>query len=81
LFRGLVDVILLNDFVSYIIFAVAYFEWPSGVTVTQLGGFDILRLVGGVFILWINVWVKIDALRVIGDYAWCKLPRPFDFSI
>ncbi|KAJ3314935.1 phosphatidylethanolamine N-methyltransferase, partial [Blyttiomyces sp. JEL0837] len=68
MFRGLVDVIVANDAVSYFLFAVAYFEYPdpeNGIT-----WIDYLRYGSGVVILLFNFWVKLDASREIKDFAW-----------
>ncbi|RIB28400.1 phospholipid methyltransferase-domain-containing protein [Gigaspora rosea] len=66
LFRQLVDLILLNDFTTYIFFGFANFNIPenSGIII------NILRWVGGLSLLWFNIWVKRDAHRVVKDYAW-----------
>ncbi|KAI8870875.1 hypothetical protein GQ42DRAFT_121624 [Ramicandelaber brevisporus] len=63
LFRQLVDLILMNDFTTYICFALSLFESPSGAS-------SILRYLGGLSLILFNVWVKLDAHRVIKDYAW-----------
>ncbi|KAI9143275.1 phospholipid methyltransferase-domain-containing protein [Paraphysoderma sedebokerense] len=65
LFRSLVDLILINDFTTYCIFAVAYCELPGSITLT-----DVLRVVGGLIIVAFNIWVKADAHRVVKDFAW-----------
>ncbi|PWN18592.1 hypothetical protein BCV69DRAFT_288370 [Microstroma glucosiphilum] len=57
-FRSIVDVILLNDFVSYSLFAFSCTRLPEG-----------LWVVGWALIAF-NLWVKIDAHRVVKDYAW-----------
>ncbi|RHZ47253.1 hypothetical protein Glove_586g12 [Diversispora epigaea] len=66
LFRQLVDLILLNDFTTYVFFALANFSIPenSGLII------NILRWAGGLFLLWFNIWVKTDAHRVVKDFAW-----------
>ncbi|KAJ1968099.1 phosphatidylethanolamine N-methyltransferase, partial [Dimargaris xerosporica] len=66
LFRQLVDLILINDFVTYFFFALSYFTVPTQTTFVQ----DLLRYVGGIFLLLFNLWVKVDAHRVIKDFAW-----------
>ncbi|KAJ1968650.1 phosphatidylethanolamine N-methyltransferase [Dispira parvispora] len=66
LFRQLVDLILINDFVTYLCFSLSYFHVHSG-TVTWP---DLLRYVGGGFLLLFNLWVKSDAHRVVKDFAW-----------
>ena len=66
LFRALVDTILLNDFVAYFLFAISFYETPPN-------GYDwlsFLRFLGGFLMILVNVWVKADALRVVGDFAW-----------
>lgn len=66
IFRTLVDLILINDFATYCIFFVAYWEWPQ-----EIGVFDLIRWIGGVLIIGFNLWVKMDAHRVVKDFAWC----------
>ncbi|KAJ1915394.1 phosphatidylethanolamine N-methyltransferase [Tieghemiomyces parasiticus] len=66
LYRQLVDLILINDFVTYLCFTLAYFSVPSRDTFVQ----DALRYVGGVLLLLFNLWVKADAHRVVKDFAW-----------
>jgi phosphatidylethanolamine N-methyltransferase len=68
LFRQLVDMILLNDFTSYMCFALANFSIPEGSGAL----INVLRWSGGLFLLWFNIWVKTDAHRVVKDFAWCK---------
>lgn len=65
LFRVLVDLILFNDFFSYILFVAAYWRRPQLEDV-----FDGLRVAGGVCLILVNLWVKCDAHRVVQDYAW-----------
>jgi phosphatidylethanolamine N-methyltransferase len=66
LFRSLVDLILINDFATYCIFFLAFWEWP-----VEFGFTDLLRYVGGSLIIVFNLWVKMDAHRVVKDFAWC----------
>ncbi|KAF2672324.1 phosphatidylethanolamine N-methyltransferase [Microthyrium microscopicum] len=66
LFRRLVDLILMCDFVSYVLFALACAHQPAGEgTLMMLG-----RWSCGIFLFLINLWVKLDAHRVVKDYAW-----------
>ncbi|KAJ3154184.1 phosphatidylethanolamine N-methyltransferase [Geranomyces michiganensis] len=66
LYRGLVDIILVNDFSNYVAFAVAYYESPEG----GYGWLDALRYAAGIVMLLFNLWVKTDAHRVVKDFAW-----------
>lgn len=70
LFRQLVDLILMNDFASYVWFAAAWFN-----TRPQASFFmdEQLRWLGGIFLILFNIWVKLDAQRVVKDFAWCKV--------
>ncbi|RDL31956.1 Phosphatidylethanolamine N-methyltransferase [Venustampulla echinocandica] len=65
-FRRVVDLILMCDFVSYVLFAIACSERPVGEGVGQL----IVRWTGGMILVGFNLWVKLDAHRVVKDYAW-----------
>ncbi|KAJ3206302.1 phosphatidylethanolamine N-methyltransferase [Clydaea vesicula] len=65
LFRGLVDIILVNDVASYIIFCFAFYNSPDNLTYI-----DYLRYAGGVVMCTFNIWVKSDAHRVVKDFAW-----------
>ncbi|KAG2205387.1 hypothetical protein INT47_007172 [Mucor saturninus] len=69
LFRQLVDLILMNDFGTYVCFAISWFN-----TRPQSSFFmdDTLRWVGGIFMIAFNIWVKLDAQRVVKDFAWCE---------
>ncbi|KAI3341839.1 phospholipid methyltransferase-domain-containing protein [Ustulina deusta] len=66
LFRRFVDLILLCDFVSYGLFAIACTHTPVGEHLLMTLG----RWVLGLAIVVFNFWVKVDALRVVKDYAW-----------
>ncbi|KAI1165067.1 phosphatidylethanolamine N-methyltransferase [Nemania serpens] len=65
-FRRFVDLILLCDFVSYGLFAIACTHTPVGEPALMTIG----RWLLGLAIVGFNVWVKLDALRVVKDYAW-----------
>ncbi|KAI1327139.1 phosphatidylethanolamine N-methyltransferase [Xylariaceae sp. FL0255] len=65
-FRRFVDLILLGDFFSYCLFAIACAHTPVGEAIWMTIG----RWSLGLAIVGFNLWVKLDALRVIKDYAW-----------
>lgn len=66
LFRRVVDLILMCDFVSYCLFAIACGGRPVGESVSLTA----LRWVTGLGLFGFNLWVKLDAHRVVKDYAW-----------
>lgn len=65
-FRRLVDLILMCDFVSYCLFAIACAYHPAGESIYVTIG----RWLFGWLLIGFNVWVKLDAHRVVKDYAW-----------
>ncbi|SDA05367.1 BZ3501_MvSof-1269-A2-R1_Chr12-1g03351 [Microbotryum saponariae] len=65
MFRHFVDVILLNDFLSYFFFALSFLQTPPG----HSTAFHVLRWIGGVTLILFNLWVKVDAHRIVKDYA------------
>lgn len=65
LFRRVVDLILMCDFVSYCLFAVACFNQPD-----ESWGLWALRWSTGIILFLFNLWVKLDAHRVVKDFAW-----------
>ncbi|KAG9237768.1 phospholipid methyltransferase-domain-containing protein [Amylocarpus encephaloides] len=65
-FRRVVDLILMCDFVSYCLFAIAC----GGRPIDESLGMSILRWVTGIVLVVFNLWVKLDAHRVVKDYAW-----------
>lgn len=65
-FRRIVDLILMCDFVSYCLFAIACSHHPTGESVFM----SILRWSAGISLVLFNLWVKLDAHRVVKDYAW-----------
>ncbi|KAK4048562.1 phosphatidylethanolamine N-methyltransferase [Microbotryomycetes sp. JL201] len=66
MFRHFVDVILLNDFLSYCFFAFSFVTVPPGHSVV----FHVLRWIGGLTLIFFNLWVKVDAHRIVKDFAW-----------
>lgn len=65
-FRRIVDLILMCDFCSYMLFAIACAGKPED----ELFLVTIARWVVGMVLLLFNLWVKLDAHRVVKDYAW-----------
>ena len=78
-YRAIVDIVLVNDLVSYILFALSYIELPA-----KIGFFELLQAFVGILLIAFNVWAKSDAHRVLGDFAWCTLfffLQPFFFNM
>lgn len=65
-FRRIVDLILMCDFVSYCLFAIACGRRPDGETVVGA----VARWTAGISLVAFNLWVKLDAHRVVKDFAW-----------
>lgn len=65
-FRRVVDLILMCDFVSYCLFAMVC----GGRPVDEGTALTVLRWVTGWILFGFNIWVKLDAHRVVKDYAW-----------
>ena len=65
-FRRFVDVILLCDFVSYCLFALVCGGRPENENFVL----TIARWSTGLGLFGFNIWVKLDAHRVVKDFAW-----------
>jgi len=65
-FRRVVDLILMCDFTSYCLFAIACTNRPTGEGLAM----SVLRWAAGWGLVGFNLWVKLDAHRVVKDYAW-----------
>ena len=65
-FRRIVDLILMCDFVSYCLFAIACGSRRDGESVIGIGA----RWITGLSLVAFNLWVKLDAHRVVKDFAW-----------
>lgn len=68
LFRHSVDIILLNDFLSYFLCGISFMTWPKQDGKSIL--LYVLRWAAGITLLVFNLWVKTDAHRIITDLAW-----------
>jgi phosphatidylethanolamine N-methyltransferase len=66
LFRRAVDLILMSDFIAYCLFAYACGGRPENENLAMTIG----RWVGGWILIAFNLWVKLDAHRVVKDFAW-----------
>jgi phosphatidylethanolamine N-methyltransferase len=66
MFRRVVDLILMCDFVSYCLFAIACGGRPEDETPFGTAA----RWVAGWSLVAFNLWVKLDAHRVVKDFAW-----------
>jgi len=64
-FRHVVDIILANDFICYVVFSLAHFEIPESLTLGV-----VLSYIIGVVLCSFSLWSKTDAYRVIKDFAW-----------
>lgn len=65
-FRRVVDLILMCDFVSYCLFAIICGHTPDGEGVLM----GLSRWSLGIALVGFNLWVKLDAHRVVKDFAW-----------
>lgn len=65
-FRRVVDLILMCDFVSYCLFAIICGHTPAGEGILM----GIGRWAFGIALVGFNLWVKLDAHRVVKDFAW-----------
>ncbi|KAJ9097943.1 hypothetical protein QFC20_006071 [Naganishia adeliensis] len=66
MFRQVVDVILLNDFLSYSLFACTQLRFPQDESVLSI----VARWVFGWALIIANIFIKIDAHKAIGNYSW-----------
>lgn len=65
-FRRVVDLILMCDFASYCLFAIVCGHTPQGESALVC----ISRWSLGIALIGFNLWVKLDAHRVVKDFAW-----------
>ncbi|KAJ9118119.1 hypothetical protein QFC22_004020 [Naganishia vaughanmartiniae] len=66
MFRQVVDIILLNDFLSYSLFACTQLQFPANESLLSI----ISRWVFGTLLIIANIFIKIDAHKAIGNYSW-----------
>ncbi|KAG7443218.1 uncharacterized protein BT62DRAFT_935178 [Guyanagaster necrorhizus] len=66
LFRQVVDVILINDFLAYCMFAFSCFRVPTDLSIPV----HVTRWLVGIALIWFNLWVKTEAHNVVKDYGW-----------
>ncbi|CAK7568580.1 MAG: phosphatidylethanolamine N-methyltransferase [Sporothrix epigloea] len=65
-FRRVVDLILMCDFVSYCLYAIVCAHRPENESFVMA----VARWSVGVILVSFNLWVKLDAHRVVKDFAW-----------
>ncbi|KAJ6780858.1 hypothetical protein PWT90_00545 [Aphanocladium album] len=65
-FRRVVDLILMCDFVSYCLFAIVCGHTPDA----EHALVGVSRWIIGIALIGFNLWVKLDAHRVVKDFAW-----------
>ncbi|ODV88903.1 hypothetical protein CANCADRAFT_130659 [Tortispora caseinolytica NRRL Y-17796] len=65
IFRILVDLILCSDFTTYFLFGLTCYNTLDSPVYLVL-----FRWLIGIGLLVFNLWVKVDAHRVVKDYAW-----------
>jgi len=76
LFRQLVDIILLNDFFSYFCLAYCSLNLPNQQQSLQdsqhqsILSIFLIRWTAGVILVGFNIWVKLEAHRIVHDFAW-----------
>ncbi|KCV68497.1 hypothetical protein H696_04788 [Fonticula alba] len=68
-FRGIVDLILLSDFASFFMIFIAFGNWTLPVTSAGWATFIGCQILGAGLVV-ANWFIKVDALRVIKDFAW-----------
>lgn len=64
-FREGVDLILMSDFTCYMMLVFSCYSAPS-----QPAFLVAARWLAGIVLFFFNLWVKLDAHRVVKDYAW-----------
>ncbi len=67
LFRHFVDLVLMSDFICYFLVVCSCFNFEG---FNQPLYLIVFRLAIGILLNLFNLWVKMDAHRVVQDYAW-----------
>jgi len=62
-FRNIVDLVLANDLVTYVVFSMAFFEFDYSWTLIPC-------YILGALLCAFTFWAKTDAYRVVKDFAW-----------
>lgn len=71
IFRKFVDLVLMLDFTAYILLVVSCLPLnPLRPPVVEPLGLTVFRWVLGIGFILFNLWVKLDAHRIVKDYAW-----------
>eukprot|EP01095_Lingulamoeba_sp_RSL-Kostka_P010227 TRINITY_DN3647_c0_g1_i1.p1 TRINITY_DN3647_c0_g1~~TRINITY_DN3647_c0_g1_i1.p1 ORF type:complete len:778 (+),score=246.15 TRINITY_DN3647_c0_g1_i1:152-2335(+) len=65
-FRGFIDIILGHDVGSYICFCLAFIQCPSFDNIM----YDVFLYLVGIGLIVLTLWAKMDAYRVVKDFAW-----------
>lgn len=65
LFRHFEDLVLMSDFTNYMMLAISCYSKSDQPFLLVAG-----RWTAGIILFFFNLWVKLDAHRVVKDYAW-----------
>jgi phosphatidylethanolamine N-methyltransferase len=65
LFRIIADVVLGNDLLSYLVFALKFYQTPDFTSI-----WTFIAYISGILMCIFSLWAKLDSYRVVKDYAW-----------